>query len=267
MSAGAVVLSYNLPTVPRTQTLVLDGATVANIWLGLIYHWRDPAIVSLNPDIQAFLPDANITTVVRFDKSGTTDVFTTALTRFSTQWADEVGVTEAGPVWEAEWPARPKRGWPAAKRGRTVLRGNTNKGVTSFVETTPNSIGYIVLEYALSARLRFATIKNRNGTLVRANLASIQAAIEDFATEPNPVHAIADGAGRHSYPISGYTYIAVPKTGTRDCVAGAAMLRFFRWALESEQVAATAERMGFAVLPPARKVRHPACFARLPNPA
>jgi phosphate transport system substrate-binding protein len=140
MLAGAVVPVYNIALMPvptavagataiALPKLILDRQTLVDIYDGKVTKWNDPKIVSLNPGLANYLPDAAITTVHRSDGSGTTEIFTKALTSFSTDWT-------AGGAQSVQWPGN-------------GLGGKGNAGVAAAVLNTPNSIGYVELAYAI----------------------------------------------------------------------------------------------------------------------
>src|SRR3954468_9912269 len=138
---GAVVATYNLPGVGKTA-LRLDGATLADIFLGRISTWNDRRITSLNPGVN--LPEQDIIVVHRSDGSGTTFIFTDYLSRISGQWKAQVGRATS-----VQWP--------------TGLVGKGNEGVTQLVKQTEGAIGYVELIYAISNDLPYAWIKNAEG--------------------------------------------------------------------------------------------------------
>ena len=123
--------------------------------------WNDPEIVALNPGLKDYLPSATITTVHRSDASGTTEIFTRALSSFSPDW-------KAGGAQSVQWPGK-------------GLGGKGNAGVAAAVLTTPNSIGYVELAYAISNSMSFAQMVNQAGKTVTANGASVNAAMAEFA--------------------------------------------------------------------------------------
>lgn len=146
---GGNVLVYNLDTV---DNLVLDGATVANIYLGKITKWNDVAIQKLNPNTT--LPNTNITVVRRSDGSGTTFIFAKYLSSVSDEWKSKVGTGTA-----LEWPVG------VGARG--------NEGVAGNVAQTRNSIGYVEYAYAKQNKLKYSTLKIGDN-IVRAGKESFQ---------------------------------------------------------------------------------------------
>ena len=238
MLAGAVVPIYNIEGLTADDPVfVLDRETLANIYLGKINKWNDPAIVSLNPDLANKLPDAAITAVHRSDGSGTTEIFTIALAAFSSDWKDGVG---AGSAVE----------WPVDKAGNGV-GGKGNQGVAAAVQNTPNSLGYVELSYAVANKITFASLKNKSGNVVTANADTLQSAMADFAGsfDDKLTTKIVDGEGANSWPIAGYTYLVLHTTSMQDCTKAQKLLTYVHWTLTDAGAAKRAADLGYAVLP------------------
>jgi phosphate transport system substrate-binding protein len=235
MISGAVVPIYNVEGV--TQTLTLNGNALVGIYNATISKWNDPAIAALNPGIN--LPDASITTVHRSDGSGTTEIFTNALSSFNEDWKTNVG---AGTSVE----------WPVDKAGNGI-GGKGNQGVAAAVQNTPNSIGYVELSYAIANKITFADMINRAGNKVTANADSLASAMNDFANTftAKLTNIIVDGPGANSWPIAGYTYIVLHTTSMTDCVKAQKLLEFLKWALTDPGAAKRAADLGYSVLPDA----------------
>jgi len=233
--AGAVVPIYSVEGV--TQTLTLDRSTLVSIYDGTINKWNDPAITALNPGIN--LPDASITAVHRSDGSGTTEIFTKALSSFSETWKNNVGAGSS-----VEWPV------DSAGNG---IGGKGNQGVAAAVQNTPNSIGYVELSYAIANKIPFASLVNKAGNTVVANADSLASAMNDFANSftDKLTNTIVDGPGANSWPIAGYTYIILHTTSMTDCVKAQKLLAFLRWALTDAGAAKRAADLGYSVLPDA----------------
>ena len=252
MVASAVVVIYNIafkptptPVAPATAAplpkLILDRQTLVDIFNGKVNKWSDPAIVNLNPGLKDYLPDAQITVVHRSDGSGTTEIFTKALTSFSKDWT-------AGGAQSVEWPVD--------KAGNGVgQKGNAN--VAGAVLNTPNSIGYSEISFATSTGLAFADLINKAGKQVTANAASIASDMTDFADAftPNLTATIVDGAGAGSWPITGYTYLILHTTSMKDCVKAAKLLQYITWSLTDATAATRAGKLGYAVLPDAIRAK------------
>src|SRR5262249_34104179 len=147
MVLGAVVVTYNISGV--SSPLKLDGDTLAKIYLGTIKKWSDPAITALNAGVK--LPDSDIQVVHRSDGSGTSFVFTDFLSK-------------ASPAWQSGPGTNKNPNWPAGQGGQG------NDGVTNAVKQTPNSIGYVELNYAIANKLPYADMKNKAGKFVTPSI-------------------------------------------------------------------------------------------------
>ena len=233
--AGAVVPIYNIEGI--TETMTLDRSTLAGIYNAKITKWNDPAIVALNPGLAGKLPDKAITGVHRSDGSGTTEIFTNALSAFDENWKNTVG---AGASVE----------WPVDKAGNGV-GGKGNQGVAAAVQNTPNSIGYVELSYAIANKIPFAQMVNKAGTTVKADAESLASAMADYAASFSDklTTKIVDGTGEKSWPIAGYTYLILHTTSMPDCLKAEKLLSFFNWALTDSGAAKRASDLGYAVLP------------------
>src|SRR3989454_7172079 len=192
---GAVTLAYNIPNVPTG--LHLNENVTAEIFNGTITQWNDPAIMALNNGLN--LPHNPITTVHRSDSSGTTFIFEGYLLKSSF------------------WPFTPQsKSWPSGAGG-TSLAGAQNVGVANFVSTTPNSIGYVEVAYALQNNMNVAFIQNKDrSSFVQPTLANITAAVSnaDVSSLPTGLHdwsgvSLILEPGANSYPIVSFTYILV----------------------------------------------------------
>jgi phosphate transport system substrate-binding protein len=244
--AGAVVMIYNIklakaiPTPEAGKTamtlpaLVLDRATLVGIYNSTITKWNDPAILALNPDWKDYLPAEDIVSVHRSDGSGTTEIFTKALTSFSADW-------KAGGASAIEWPKSNNVG------------GKGNAGVAAQVINTPNSIGYVELSYAKSNSLAFASLVNQAGKTIVPNNDSVQAAMAEGKFSDKLTATIVDGKGDKSYPIAGYTYLILHTTSMTDCVKAQKILEFFKWAMTDPTAISRASALGYSALPDAVK--------------
>jgi phosphate transport system substrate-binding protein len=245
MLAGAVVPIFNLEgfDVSKDKALVLDRPTLANIYLGTIKTWNDPAIVALNPDLKDKLSAKTITVVHRSDGSGTTEIFTNALASFSEEWQKNVG---AGSAVE----------WPVDKAGNGI-GGKGNQGVAGSVQNTPNSIGYVELNYAVANNIPFAHLVNKAGKAVTADANSLVSAMNDYkdAFTDKLTAKIVDGGGEGSWPIAGYTYLILHTTSMDDCVKATKILDYVKWALTDASAAKRASDLGYSVLPDAVRAK------------
>ena len=240
MIAGAVVPIYNIEGITSEDPpLIFSREVLVGIYDGSINNWSDPAIVALNPDLAGKLPNAAITVVHRSDGSGTTEIFTKALSSFSSDWKANVG---AGSSIE----------WPVDKAGNGV-GGKGNQGVAAAVQNTANSIGYVELSYAVSNKITFAQMINKAGSTVTADAASLQSAMADFAGSFSDrlTTDIVDGSGSGSWPIAGYTYLVLHTSTMEDCAKAAKLLEYVRWTLTDSGAAQRASDLGYAVLPDA----------------
>jgi phosphate transport system substrate-binding protein len=246
--AGAVVPIYNIkfnaaaasnanptPTAAPTPSLILDRQTLVDIYNAKVTKWNDPAIVKLNPGLANRLPDAPISVVHRSDGSGTTEMFTKALTSFSPDW-------KAGGAQSVEWPV---------DKAGNGLGAKGNPGVAAAVINTPNSIGYVELNYAIANNIAYSQIVNKAGQTVTANGESLASAMNDFADKftDKLTNVIVDGAGAKSWPISGYTYYVLHMTSMSDCTKAQKLLEYIQWTLTDAGAAKTANKLGYAVLP------------------
>lgn len=247
MVAGAVVPVYNIDfqnakdaagTPVKLDPLTLDRTTLADIYLGKITKWNDPAIVALNPTLATNLPDAEIFTAHRSDGSGTTEIFTRALSSFSEDWKNGPGLGSA-----IEWPAE--------KAGHPGGGGKGNAGVAALVGLTKNSIGYVELAYALSNSMSQVQLVNKAGKTVKANAKSVESAINDYSTAftDKLTNVIVDGPGADSWPIAGYTYLVIHMTSMQDAVKAQKLLEYITWTQTDASAAQKAGALGYSVLP------------------
>jgi len=208
---GAEVMIYNVSGIP-SNTLVLDGPTIADIYLGKISKWNDPAIKRLNPSVN--LPNVPITVVHRSDGSGTTFIFANYLSKVSKEWADKVGAGTA-----VDWPVG--------------IGAKGNEGVAGNVAQTPGSIGYVEYAYAMQSHLRYTKLKNHDGQTVSPTMASFKASAShaDWDHADHFYMILTDQAGSESWPIENPTFILMHKQPS-DPAASAEALKFFKWAYE-----------------------------------
>lgn len=222
---GAVVPVVNLPNV-KSQDLKLDGQALADIFQGKIIKWSDPTIKKLNPDIQ--FPDQNITVIHRSDGSGTTFLFTNYLTKVSQDWAKTVGSDVA-----VNWPVG--------------IGGKGNEGVAMYVKQMPGAIGYVEYSYAVTNKLSYAQLKNKDNNFVKPSMDSVNSAAK-FAKWDDPYVILTDEPGANSWPITGATFILMHaniKQAKRD--RAKATLDFFDWAYHNGN--AEAESLHYVTLP------------------
>jgi phosphate transport system substrate-binding protein len=193
---GAITLSYNLPGVP--SGLKLNGAVIANIFLGKVKTWNDAAIKALNPS--AKLPSTPIAVVHRSDSSGTTAGFTTFLAAYSATWKSQIGTGK-----DVKWPTG------------TGAKGNA--GVAGAVKQTTGAVGYVEQAYALQNNFTFASVKNKAGNYVLPTLASTTAAGVGLKVPADLRFTAINSPNAQSYPIASQTFLIVYKD---MCKAGVA---------------------------------------------
>lgn len=213
---GGVAVVVNLSGI-GPASLKLTGGVLADIYLGKITHWSDPAIAALNPHLS--LPDAAITVVRRADGSGTTLLLTNYLSKVSDDWRARVG--EGATV---NWPVG------AGAKG--------NEGVAAYLTRLPNSIAYVEMAYAEQNRLSTVLLKNADGNFVGPSLNAVQAAASGFDwsdASQRPILTNQHGAG--SWPIVGASFLLVPRVAEDDSRT-VAVLKFFDWAFRNGQQAA-----------------------------
>ena len=220
---GGVTVAYNIPEVPESG-LKLTGTVIADIFLGKITKFNDPAIQDLNPEIS--LPDKDIVVAHRSDGSGTTFVFTSYLNQVSAEWDEKVGAGKS-----VEWPAG--------------IGGKGNEGVANVVKTTPYSIGYIELAYAFQNNIPYAAVENADGTnFVLPSMQSIAAASAGAAPTLPQAHeswygiSIINAPGDNSYPISTFTYLLVYENlnnVTNDPDTAQALVHMIYWMITDGQ--------------------------------
>ncbi len=222
MTAGSIVLAYNLPGV---ESLQLSRQVYVDILLGKIKKWNDPAIASLNPDAQ--LPNSNITVVHRSDGSGTTGVFTKHLSAISPEWEQKVGSGKT-----VEWP--------------TGVGAKGNEGVTAQILQTEGSIGYIEYGYAKQQDIPTASLENKAGKYIAPSSESAAQALSAAELPDNLRAFVTDPEGEASYPIVTYSWILA--YGNYD---NPQKLQAFKdvvnWSLADGQ--AYAEELGYIPLP------------------
>jgi phosphate transport system substrate-binding protein len=192
-SAGPVCITYNLDNL--SKPLRLSSEALADIFLGKITSWNDPAITKTNPGVK--LPNSSIIVAHRSDGSGTTGIFTAFLAAVNADWKAQVGQGIA-----VKWPVG--------------LGGKGSEGVTGVVKQSPGSIGYVELSYALENHLPVVEMRNRAGKYVAPSAASTTAAIAAFRSElakdvRTPI-VNPPASAPEAYPISGLTFLLVPKS-------------------------------------------------------
>jgi len=223
-----VTIPYNVPGV--TARLKLDGPTLANIYLGHITNWNDPAIAALNSGVA--LPDLPIAVVHRSDGSGTTFNFTDYLNKVSPEWQSTVGSNTV-----VNWPLG--------------IGGQGSDGVTQLVKQTEGAIGYVEVSYATQNNIPYALLKNQAGNFVDASSANVSAAAENLINTSIPAdlrYSVTNAPGANSYPIAATTWLLVYADQTQDPNKGELLAYFLWWASHEGQ--AFSDALGYAPLPP-----------------
>ena len=224
---GADVPVYNIPGV--TAQLKFSGLLLADIFLGKITKWNDPAIAKLNEGVS--LPATDITIVHRSDGSGTTYIWVDYLAKVSPEWKQKVGVNTS-----VKWPVG--------------VGGKGNEGVAGLVKQTPGSLGYVELIYALQTRISYGTVQNMAGKFVAASTESVTAAAAGAAKQmPADFRvSITNAPGEGAYPISSFTWLLLYENPP-DKTQAKIMVDFLNWALTDGQKFAS--ELGYAPLPQA----------------
>jgi phosphate transport system substrate-binding protein len=220
ITLGAAGVAYNLPGIDKGVHLTREA--IADIYLGKITKWNDPALATLNPGTK--LPDMAITVVHRSDGSGTTYIFTDFLSNVSSEWKAKVGTNK-----DVQWPAPSSVG------------GKGNEGVAGLVKQTPGAIGYVELAYLLENQMTYAQVQNKAGTYVYPGVDTVAAAA---ATKPNvsPTDfSIVDASCAQCYPISGYSWVMLYKANP-DAARGKLLKDIMTWlASDAQPIAKTVD--------------------------
>jgi phosphate transport system substrate-binding protein len=226
MTAGKVVLAYNLPGGP--EELKLSREAYTKIFLGEITKWNDPVIVAANDG--AAMPNTDITVVVRADSSGTTFVFTQHLSGISEAWADGPGTGKT-----INWPAQ------------NIAKAPKNAGVTGQIKQIAGAIGYIEYGYATQTGLAMASLENKSGSYVKPSLESGAAALANVPEMPENLRVwLPDPEGADSYPIVTYTWLLC-KQKYEDPAKAEALKGVIKYCLTDGQ--AISGEMGYVPLP------------------
>ena len=222
---GAVVPVYSIPGV--TAELKFTGPVLADIFLGKITKWNDPAITKLNAGVT--LPGTDITVVHRSDGSGTTYIWVDYLSKVSPEFKTKVGVNTA-----VNWP--------------TGVGGKGNEGVSGLVSQTPGAIGYVELIYALQNKISYGSVQNVAGEFVRASVDAVtKAAAGAAANMPADFRvSITNAPGKGVYPISSFTWLLLYQDA-KDKAQAKTMVDFVKWALTDGQKFCA--DLGYAPLP------------------
>jgi phosphate transport system substrate-binding protein len=222
------VLSYNLPEV--TRPLMLTPSVLADIFLGNITKWNDGKIAANNKGVS--LPSTPILIAHRSDGSGTTNIFTTYLSKVSAEWNSKVGKGSA-----VNWPAG--------------IGGKGNEGVAGLIKQTPGAIGYIELAYAVQNSMPYATMQNKAGKFIVPSTASVSAAA-NIAIPADSKVSLTNTDAVDGYPISGFSWVVLYKEqsyNSRSKARATNMMKLLQWMIHDGQKFSTG--LNYAPLSPA----------------
>jgi phosphate transport system substrate-binding protein len=228
VTAGAVVLSYNLPEVK--DTLKLTPEVLADIFLGKITKWNDPRIAAENKGVK--LPATSIVIAHRSDGSGTSNIFTTYLSKVSEEWSTKVGKGSS-----VNWPVG--------------LGGKGNEGVAGLIKNTPGTIGYIELAYAVQNQMPYARVKNKSGNFITPTIASVTAAANIQIPADSKV-SLTNTDAADGYPIASFSWVIIykeQKYNNRSLDRATRLLKLISWMIHDGQQFSSA--LTYAPLSPA----------------
>jgi len=224
MTAGNIVLAYHFPNAK--SGLQLSRQALADIFLGKVKTWNDPAIAKLNPGVD--LPDSPITVIHRSEGSGTTDVFTKFLSKISPEWKEQVGEGKA-----VSWVVG--------------LGGKGNAGVAAQIQQIDGAIGYVEYVYAREAKIPIAKLENKAGKYIEPTTESATKALDTAKLPENLRVFITDPDGEESYPLVTYTWMMVYKKYD-DATKANTLKEVLNWALTDGRK--FNEELGYIPLPP-----------------
>lgn len=229
---GGIIPVLNLAGVNAGQ-LKFTGPLLADIFLGKVKTWNDPAIARLNPGVR--LPATAITVVHRSDGSGTTFNWAHYLGQVSPQWKAKVGEGTS-----VQWP--------------TGVGGKGNEGVASYVNQIPGALGYVEYAYVIQNHMKWGFVQNAAGRFIGPTVQGFQAAAAtaDWAHATDFDLVMTNAPGPAAYPITATTFVLMPRT-SRNPAGSRAALKFFKWSLEHGQADAAA--LDYVSLPPALVAR------------
>jgi phosphate transport system substrate-binding protein len=223
-----VVPTYNLPGID--EGVVFSGEILVDIYMGRLTRWNDPGIAELNPDIE--LPSIPITVVHRSDGSGTTNLWTSYLSRVSDEWRENVGYATS-----VNWPAG--------------IGGNGNEGVAGVVRNTPGAIGYNSLSYALLNNISYGAVVNSSGNIIRPSFEATTTAANIELPEDTRI-LFTDTPAAEGYPIAGFAWMLVYENLDRNNAIDSRrkaeeLIEFIIWSITDGQE--LSESLGFARIP------------------
>jgi phosphate transport system substrate-binding protein len=221
---GAVVPAYNVPGV--TGEIKFTPDVLANIFLGKITAWNDPAIAKANPGVN--FPNQPIIVLHRSDGSGTSYIFTDYLSKVSKEWESQVGKGTS-----VKWP--------------TGLGGKGNEGVAGQIRQLTGSIGYVELIYAVQNKIPYGLVKNAAGNFIKASLESVTEAAASVKNMPADFRvSITNAPGKDAYPISSFTWLLIP-VQAKNPANGKMLADFLTWMVNDGQK--TTKDLTYAPLP------------------
>jgi len=223
---GGVVPILNVAGIAPGQ-LKLTGPLLADIFLGKVSRWNDPAIKAINPGVN--LPDTAIAQVRRADGSGTTFIFTNYLSKVSPDWKAKVGEGTA-----VNWPIG--------------AGGKGNEGVAAFVARLPNSLGYVEYSYVKQNKLNYALVQNAAGNFVKPEDDTFKAAAAGADWAKSFYQILTNQPGKDSWPLSGATFILMHNSQDKPA-NGSETLKFFNWAYANGEKSAA--DLDYVPMPPA----------------
>jgi phosphate transport system substrate-binding protein len=224
---GGIVPVINLDGIKPGQ-MKLTGPLIADIYLGKIKSWNDPAIQKLNPGVT--LPSTKISVVHRSDGSGTTFNFANYLSQVSPDWKSKVGADTA-----LSWP--------------TGIGGKGNEGVAAYTKQIKGAIGYVEYAYVLQNKMDYVLVRNAAGKFVTPDLKSFQAAAAsaDWSKAQDFYLVMTNAPGADAYPIAATSFVLMHKQ-PKDAARSKAVLDFFAWAFKTGQ--SQAQALDYVPLPP-----------------
>jgi len=237
-----VVVTYNVPGV--NEGVVFNGEVLADIFLGKIKKWNDKNIQALNKSIK--LPNLNITVVHRSDGSGTTNIWTSYLTKVSKEWADKIGYATS-----VNWPVG--------------VGAKGNEGVAGVVMNTPGALGYNSYAYALLNKISYGYLINKSGNTIKPNFeATSEAANIDLPEDTRII--FTDTPAAQGYPVAGFTWMLVYENleknkAIKSKTEAEELIKFLIWAITDGQN--LSEKLGYAKLPKAAVEKNKAMIKEL----
>jgi phosphate transport system substrate-binding protein len=235
---GGVVPVINLKGI-EPGSMRLTGTVMADIFLGKIKKWNDPAIAALNPTLK--LPDQDIVVVRRADGSGTTFIWTNYLSKISAEFKSTIGEGTA-----VNW--------------KVGAGGKGNEGVAAMVRQLPGTLGYVEYAYVKQTKMNWVNVQNSAGTWVAPTEDTFKAAAANADWNRTYFQILTDQKGRDAWPITGATFILVHVKPEKP-EAVRASLDFFDWAFTNGDQ--SADELDYVALPTAVKIKIRADWKRL----